>query len=211
MSDHFERLMVLVRHGQSEGNAGDIFTGWDDPGLSHRGFIEAEYAARAIGNTRFDIAFTSCLTRAQETLRQILNEIGQNDVRIIQSANLNERHYGELAGITKQEARSLWGEDRVKAWQRSYASAPPGGESLRDTLARVVPYYITTILPHLLRGENAIVVAHGNSLRALIMALEGIDRHRIATIEIPTGSVFSYQMNADGTIEKGAIDLDGDV
>ncbi|WP_166675504.1 2,3-bisphosphoglycerate-dependent phosphoglycerate mutase [Neorhizobium sp. R1-B] len=195
--------MVLVRHGQSEGNAAGIFTGWNDPGLSRRGFIEAECAARVIGNTRFDIAFTSCLTRAQETLRQILNEIGQNNVRTIQSANLNERHYGELTGITKQEARSLWGKDRVKAWQRSYVSAPPGGESLRDTLARVVPYYITAILPHLLRGENTIVVAHGNSLRALIMALEGIDRHRIATIDIPTSSVFSYQMNADGRSKKG--------
>ncbi len=196
-----QRLLVLVRHGQSEGNAGGVFTGWNNPGLTSRGFDEAEAVARALKGTQFDIVFTSALKRAEETVRVILRCLNQDELPVVTSADLNERHYGQLTGVTKQEACRLWGEDHVKAWQRSYSAAPPGGESLHDTLARVLPYYLTRILPHILRGEKTLLVAHGNSLRALTMSLERISSERITALEIPTGSAFSYRLNTDGTIK----------
>ncbi|MGG7582111.1 2,3-bisphosphoglycerate-dependent phosphoglycerate mutase [Rhizobium sp. Nf11,1] len=195
-----ERLLVLIRHGQSEGNANHLFTGWNDPELTPQGVFEAEAIASALGDTRFDIAFTSSLRRAQHTLQIILHKLGQSELTTVESPDLNERNYGDLTGLRKAEARSLWGKDFVDRWQRSYDLAPPEGESLRDTSARVVPYFITRVLPCVLSGERTIIAAHGNSLRALVMVLEQIDPGQIATMEISTGTALLYKMNADGTV-----------
>jgi 2,3-bisphosphoglycerate-dependent phosphoglycerate mutase len=194
--------LVLVRHGQSEWNLKNLFTGWRDVGLTDLGREEAKSAGtrlKALG-LNFDIAFTSALTRAQASCDLILGELGQTGLETIRDQALNERDYGDLSGLNKDDARAKWGEEQVHIWRRSYDIAPPGGESLKDTGARVWPYYIHVLQPHVLRGETVLVVAHGNSLRALIMALDGLTGDQIVKTELATGVPIVYRLNADSTV-----------
>jgi 2,3-bisphosphoglycerate-dependent phosphoglycerate mutase len=199
-----ERLLVLVRHGQSDWNLKNLFTGWKDPDLTPQGIEEATSAGlrlKALG-LEFDIAYTSALTRAQHTCRLILNELGQEKLETIREQALNERDYGDLSGLNKDDARAKWGEEQVHSWRRSYDVPPPGGESLKDTVARVLPYYCQEILPRVLRGERVIVAAHGNSLRALVMILDRLTPETIPSMELETGVPLVYRLKADSTVES---------
>jgi 2,3-bisphosphoglycerate-dependent phosphoglycerate mutase len=203
-----ENVLVLVRHGESEWNRLNRFTGWKDVGLTEEGATEAHRAGAMLKATgyRFGSAFTSTLKRAHNTLDIILDEIGQGKIPTLKAAALNERDYGELVGINKEEARKRWGADQVHIWQRSYDIAPPGGESLRDTALRVVPFFEKWILPELQKGKNVIVVAHGNSLRSLIMELDRLSPEEVMQVELPTASPLVYKLNADGSVaEKHAL------
>jgi 2,3-bisphosphoglycerate-dependent phosphoglycerate mutase len=197
-----ERLLVLVRHGQSEWNLKNLFTGWRDVDLTEQGVNEAHEAGRKLKaqGLAFDIAFTSALKRAQRTLDILLGEMGQTGLKTLRDQALNERDYGDLSGLNKDDARKKWGEEQVHIWRRSYDVAPPGGESLRDTLARTLPYYVQEILPCVLRGERTVVAAHGNSLRALVMVLEKLSPEGILKREIATGVPIIYRLNADATV-----------
>src|SRR5437667_8867066 len=199
-----DRLLVLVRHGQSEWNLKNLFTGWKDPGLTEQGIAEAKEAGRRLKaqGLTFDIAFTSVLKRAQHTLDLALAELGQTDLPVKRNLALNERDYGELSGLNKDDARKKWGEDQVLVWRRSYDVPPPGGESLKDTAARVLPYYIQEIQPRVLRGERVLVAAHGNSLRALVMVLERLNEKTILDRELATGAPVIYRLNADSTVAE---------
>ena len=203
-----ERLLVLVRHGQSEWNLKNLFTGWRDPDLTALGVEEAKKAGTRLKTDgyQFDIAFTSALTRAQKTLDLALTELGQTGLPIIRDQALNERDYGDLAGLNKDDARVKWGEEQVHIWRRSYDVSPPGGESLRDTVARVLPYYVTQILPKVLQGNRVLVAANGNSLRALIMVLENHTPESIMKRELATGVPVIYRLKADSTVES-VVDL----
>lgn len=204
-----ERLLVLVRHGQSEWNLKNLFTGWRDVDLSEQGVGEARRAGRLLKaeGFSFGVAFTSALMRAQRTLELMLDELRQTGIPISRDPALNERDYGDLAGLDKNDARARWGEEQVRIWRRSYATAPPGGESLRDTGARVWPYYINRILPPVMRGEHVLVAAHGNSLRALIMALDGLAPDEVVKLELATGVPVIYRLNDDTSIgEKRVLD-----
>ncbi|AOF91176.1 2,3-bisphosphoglycerate-dependent phosphoglycerate mutase [Sinorhizobium sp. RAC02] len=194
--------LVLVRHGQSEWNLKNLFTGWRDPDLTALGVEEAKTGGKAIAETgiKFDIAFTSDLSRAQKTLTLILDEIGQQGLETIRDQALNERDYGDLSGLNKDDAREKWGEEQVHIWRRSYDVPPPGGESLRDTGARVWPYYLTEILPRVLRGEKVLVAAHGNSLRSLVMVLDKLTKEEILKLNLATGVPMVYTLNADSTV-----------
>ncbi|HVV41185.1 MAG TPA: 2,3-bisphosphoglycerate-dependent phosphoglycerate mutase [Nitrobacter sp.] len=197
-----ERLLVLVRHGQSEWNLKNLFTGWKDPDLTELGVAEAKSAGQKLRQQGlvFDVAFTSALTRAQHTLDLALKELGQTGIPITRNLALNERDYGDLSGLNKDDARQKWGEEQVLIWRRSYDVPPPGGESLKDTLARTLPYYVQEILPCVLRGQRTLVVAHGNSLRALIMVLEKLSPEQILKRELATGVPIIYRLNADATV-----------
>ena len=199
-----ERLLVLVRHGQSEWNLKNLFTGWENPDLTELGVQEASTAGVRLKDMglQFDVAFTSNLWRAQRTLQIMLGELGQGELETQRSEALNERDYGRLTGLNKEEAKGQFGEDQVHLWRRSYDIAPPGGESLRDTLARALPYYVQNILPCVLRGERVIVVAHGNSLRALVMVLDRLSPNEIVKREIATGVPLVYRLNADATVAE---------
>ena len=199
-----DRLLVLVRHGQSEWNLKNLFTGWKDVDLTEKGVEEARSAGRKLKaqGLRFDIAFTSSLKRAQRTLDLMLEELGQTDLPIIRDQALNERDYGDLVGLNKDDARKKWGEEQVLIWRRSYDIAPPGGESLRDTAARVLPYYIKEIQPRVLRGERVLVAAHGNSLRALVMVLDRHTTESILKLNLDTGVPMIYRLNADSTVAE---------
>jgi 2,3-bisphosphoglycerate-dependent phosphoglycerate mutase len=195
--------LVLVRHGESEWNKKNIFTGIRNPDLTDKGVIEAVWAGRVLKGEglHFDIAFTSKLKRAQHTLDIILGEIGGEIPEIIQDAALNERDYGELSGLNKDQARERWGEEQVLTWRRSYDTPPPGGESLKDTAARVQPYYIEHIWPHVAAGKNVIIAAHGNSLRALIMHLEKLSEQEILDRELATAAPQLYRLSEAGDVE----------
>jgi 2,3-bisphosphoglycerate-dependent phosphoglycerate mutase len=199
-----ERLLVLVRHGQSEWNLKNLFTGWRDIDLSPQGVHEAKKAGQLLKSAglTFHVAFTSALKRAQRTLDLMLAELGTTTVPIIRDQALNERDYGDLVGLNKDDARKKWGADQVQLWRRSYAVAPPRGESLRDTGARVWPYYIFRIQPHVLRGEGVLIAAHGNSLRALIMALDGLTPDEVVRLELATGVPIVYRLNEDATVAE---------
>ena len=181
--------LVLVRHGQSEWNEKNLFTGWRDPELTQKGAQEARNAGRELLGQEyvFDVMYTSALRRAQETGRIILEEMGLTDIVTVRDQRLNERDYGDLSGLNKDDARERWGEDQVHVWRRSYDTPPPGGESLKDTANRVLPYFEEVILPNLVAGKNILVAAHGNSLRALIMKIESISPLEIVKLEIETG------------------------
>src|SRR5690349_18086557 len=202
-----ERLLVLVRHGQSDWNLKNLFTGWRDVDLTEKGVAEACEAGRKLKaqGIKFDVAFTSALKRAQRTLDLMLTELGQTTIPIFRDQALNERDYGELVGLNKDDARKKWGEEQVHIWRRSYDVQPPGGESLRDTGARVWPYYMHEIQPHALRGKTVLIAAHGNSLRALIMALEGMSGEEIVKLELGTGVPMIYRLNADSTVKSKEI------
>ena len=196
--------LVLVRHGQSEWNLKNLFTGWRDVDLTELGREEAKAGAEKLKarGTKFDIAFTSVLKRAQKTNDIILDALGQIGLKTIRDQALNERDYGDLSGLNKDDARAKWGEEQVHIWRRSYDVQPPGGESLKDTGARVWPYYLHVMQPHVLRGETVLVSAHGNSLRALIMALEGKSGEEIVKLELATGVPIVYTLNADSTVKS---------
>jgi 2,3-bisphosphoglycerate-dependent phosphoglycerate mutase len=199
-----ERELVLVRHGQSDWNLKNLFTGWKDPDLSQKGIAEARAAGKALKQAgyEFDVAFTSDLKRAQHTLDLMLDELGQKNLQTIRNQALNERDYGDLTGLNKDEARKRWGKDQVHIWRRSFDVPPPGGESLKDTADRVLPYFRTEILPRVLNGERVLVSAHGNSLRALIMALEKLAGEEIVGRELETGVPIVYHLKADGMVES---------
>jgi 2,3-bisphosphoglycerate-dependent phosphoglycerate mutase len=203
-----ERLLVLVRHGQSEWNLKNLFTGWKDVDLTDAGVAEARDAGKKLKaqGLRFDVAFTSDLKRAQRTLDLILEEMGQTGIPVFRNQALNERDYGDLVGMNKDDARRKWGEEQVHQWRRSYDIAPPGGESLKDTVARALPYFVQEILPRVLRGERVLVSAHGNSLRALVMVLERLSPEGILKRELATGVPIIYRLNADSTVTS-KIDL----
>jgi 2,3-bisphosphoglycerate-dependent phosphoglycerate mutase len=199
-----DRLLVLVRHGQSDWNLKNLFTGWRDVDLTDKGVNEAREAGRKLKaqGIKFDVAFTSALKRAQRTLDLMLTELGQTTIPVFRDQALNERDYGDLVGLNKDNARKKWGEEQVHIWRRSYDVAPPGGESLRDTAARVLPYYIREILPRVLRGERVLVAAHGNSLRALVMVLDGHTTESILKLNLDTGVPLIYRLNADSTVAE---------
>ena len=196
-----DRLLVLVRHGQSEWNLKNLFTGWKDVDLTEQGVAEARAAGRKLKaqGLKFDVAYTSALKRANRTLDLILEEMGQS-VPIVHDQALNERDYGDLVGMNKDDARKKWGEEQVLIWRRSYDVPPPGGESLKDTVARALPYFVQEILPRVLRGERTLISAHGNSLRALIMVLERLTPEKILKRELATGVPIIYRLNADSTV-----------
>ena len=187
--------LVLVRHGQSEWNAKNLFTGWKDPKLTDLGIQEAIKAGDLLEtrNLKFDLMFTSDLFRAQETGRLILEQMNQTDIQVIEDQSLNERNYGDLAGLNKDEAREKWGEEQVHIWRRSFDVPPPGGESLKNTAERVLPYFELEIMPKVKEGLNILVAAHGNSLRALVMELEKISSEEIVKFEIATGDPLTYE------------------
>jgi 2,3-bisphosphoglycerate-dependent phosphoglycerate mutase len=191
--------LVLVRHGQSEWNLQNLFTGWKDVELSAKGVEEAKAAGQRLKGKglKFDLCFTSALKRAQNTLGLILEQVGQTGLSITRDQALNERDYGDLTGLNKDDARKKWGEEQVLVWRRSYDIAPPGGESLKDTLARSLPYYVHKIQPHVLDGKTVLVAAHGNSLRSLIMAIEGLSKEEILKRELETGVPIVYKLKAN--------------
>ena len=195
--------LVLVRHGQSEWNEKNLFTGWRDPELTQKGAQEARNAGRELLGQEyvFDVMYTSALRRAQETGRMILEEMGLTDIVTVRDQRLNERDYGDLSGLNKDDARERWGEDQVHVWRRSYDTPPPGGESLKDTANRVLPYFEEVILPNLVEGKNILVAAHGNSLRALIMKIESISPVEIVKLEIETGKPICFSCE-DGKVAR---------
>lgn len=192
--------LVLLRHGESQWNLENRFTGWVDVPLSPRGIQEAKDAGEKLCSFKFDRAFTSVLTRAIETLRLVLETISQTAIPTEKDKALNERMYGELQGLNKDETVKKYGEAQVKIWRRSYDVRPPGGESLKDTAERVLPYYEQTIKPYLLKGEAILVAAHGNSLRALIMELEQLSREQVLELNIPTGAPLLYELDKTGKV-----------
>lgn len=200
IGDVLPSVLVLLRHGQSEWNKLNLFTGWRDPDLTERGLIEARWAGKLLKtqNVTFDAGYTSGLKRAQNTLDIVLAELNQSSVPVTRDVALNERDYGDLSGLNKDEARNRWGDEQIKIWRRSYDIAPPGGESLKDTAARVLPYYDANIWPMLKAGKNVIVAAHGNSLRALIMKLEQLSGEQILARELATAAPIVYRLYQDG-------------
>lgn len=209
MTKSLERTLVLVRHGQSEWNEANLFTGWRDVGLTALGIEEAEKAGGRLKahGFHFDLAFTSVLRRAQHTCRLILGALGQDSIPVIEDPALNERHYGDLCGLNKTEAIEKWGEEQVHIWRRSYDATPPGGESLKTTAERVIPFVETRILPEVLSGKSVLVAAHGNSLRSLVMDLEGMSPAQIEELTLATAVPRIYRLDADGNITE-RYDLD---
>lgn len=189
--------LVIVRHGQSEWNAQNRFTGWVNVDLAPKGVEEAKQAGEKLKGYTFDKGFTSALMRAQKTLAGILNVTGQTDLDVTENEALNERMYGDLQGKNKDEARKEFGEEQIHIWRRSFDTPPPGGESLKGTADRVLPYYKEVIEPELKAGKTIIIAAHGNSLRALIMYLENLSPEEILKMEVPTGKPRLYELDAD--------------
>ena len=196
------RNLILVRHGQSEWNEQNLFTGWKDPGLTELGIKEAKNAGSLISDKgiQFDEMFTSMLVRAQDTGAIILDSINQQNIPITKNQALNERNYGSLAGLNKDDARKKWGEEQVHIWRRSFDIPPPEGESLKDTAERVLPYFHKYIMSKVIKGLSILVAAHGNSLRALIMELDLISSEDIVKLEIPTGAPIQYEFNQNGEV-----------
>jgi len=192
--------LILLRHGESQWNLENRFTGWVDVPLSPRGIQEAQHAGDKLKGFTFDRAFTSVLSRANETLRLALETIGQTHIPIEKDKALNERMYGELQGLDKAETAKKYGDAQVKIWRRSYDVKPPGGESLKDTAERVLPYYERKIKPCLLKGETILIAAHGNSLRALVMQLEQLSKEEVLELNIPTGAPLLYELDDSGNV-----------
>ncbi len=190
--------LVLVRHGESQWNLENRFTGWVDVPLSEKGVSEAKKAGQRLKkeNIHFDAAYTSNLQRAQNTLKYILEGIDQTNLPVIKNEALNERHYGDLQGLNKAETAAKFGDEQVKIWRRSYDSAPPKGESLKDTAARVLPYFDAHIVKDLKSGKNVIVAAHGNSLRAIVMHLDKLSKEQVLELNLGTGIPIIYQFDS---------------
>ena len=196
--------LILIRHGQSEWNALNQFTGWENPGLTKKGVDEATKAGLTIKSLgiKFDLIFSSALVRAQKTGEIILTEINQRHLKIIKNKALNERFYGDLQGMNKDDCKERWGEEQVQIWRRSFDKGPPGGETLKETGERVLPFFMKEILPHVCEGKNVLVAAHGNSLRSLIKFLDNISDEDIVKLEIPTGAPIHYVINEDGSVKS---------
>ena len=196
--------LVLVRHGQSQWNEKNLFTGWKDPGLTAKGVEEAKSAGIQLRTEgfQFDVMFTSDLLRAQKTGEIILKELGVTNLPVVKNQALNERDYGDLSGLNKDEAREKWGDDQVHIWRRSFDTPPPGGESLKGTAERVLPYFKKEILPQLLEGENILIAAHGNSLRSLVMELDQLTKEQVVKLEIATGDPIYYEIASSGKVVK---------
>jgi 2,3-bisphosphoglycerate-dependent phosphoglycerate mutase len=199
--------LVLIRHGQSQWNLENRFTGWVDVPLTENGRAEARRAGKSLRELgiRFDMGYTSVLSRAIETLSIVQSELGQENLPVLKDQALNERHYGELQGLNKDEMRKKFGEAQVKLWRRSYDVAPPGGESLKETAARTLPYFESRILPDLKAGKNVLVAAHGNSLRSIVMFLDKLTREQVLALEIATGVPILYEIAPDGAVLKKEI------
>lgn len=197
-------FLVLVRHGQSQWNKENLFTGWKDPDLTEKGEQEAISAGLALKKLgyRFDSVFTSVLLRAKKTTELMLIQLNQTNLTVIENEALNERDYGDLSGLNKDDAKIKWGEEKVMAWRRSFDIAPPEGESLKNTAERVLPYFLKNILPCLKKNQNVLVVAHGNSLRGLVMKLDKLSPEEVVKLEIHTGIPILYQVSAQGKILK---------
>lgn len=206
-----EGLLVLVRHGESTDNALNLFSGWRDPALTEKGVLEARNAGRTLKAqaVTFETAYTSTLSRARRSLDLMLTEMDRIDLPVIETPALNERDYGELSGLNKEGARAIWGSEQVHLWRKSYDAVPPGGESLAMTAARAVPFCRTVIDPRLQRGENILVVAHGNSLRAIIKDLDGLSSDDVESVHIATCQILTYAIGADGRVVKKASVLIG--
>ena len=202
--------LVLLRHGQSQWNLENRFTGWKDVPLTEKGINEANNAGHLLKkhNIKIDKVFSSVLERANKTAEiaikaSEIENLHENGKLIYEKdQNLNERDYGDLSGLNKDEARKEWGEDQVHIWRRSYDTPPPGGESLKDTSMRVLPYFETEIKPLVKNGNNVLVCAHGNSLRSLIMSLENISSEEIVNVEIGTGEPILYSFNSGESFKK---------
>lgn len=196
--------LILVRHGESEWNLKNLFTGWRNPDLTEKGIGEARGAGKRLKAAGLvpQVYFTSALKRAQHTLDLILEELGITDLVITRHHALNERDYGDLSGLNKDDARAKWGEEQVLIWRRSYDVPPPGGESLKDTAARTLPYFDAEILPALKAGKTVLVAAHGNSLRSIVMAIEKLTPEQILKRELATGEPVVYTINADGSLKE---------
>jgi 2,3-bisphosphoglycerate-dependent phosphoglycerate mutase len=192
--------LVLLRHGESQWNLENRFTGWVDVPLSPKGIEEARQAGEKLRGFTFDRAFTSVLSRANETLRIVLETIGQPTIPIEKDKALNERMYGDLQGLNKAETATKYGDAQVKIWRRSYDVKPPGGESLKDTAERALPYYEKMIKPCLLKGETIIIAAHGNSLLALVMELNQLSKEEVLELNIPTGAPLLYELDDSGKV-----------
>ena len=190
-------FLVLVRHGESQWNLENRFTGWVDVPLSEKGIAEAGAAGERLKkeNIRFDCAYTSDLQRAQNTLQIILERLGQSGIPVQKDQALNERHYGELQGLNKAETAKKFGDEQVKIWRRSYDVAPPGGESLKDTAARTLPYFESKIVPDLKKGLNVLIAAHGNSLRSIVMHLDRLTKEQVLELNLATGMPIVYQLD----------------
>ena len=197
--------LILVRHGASEYNLKNIFTGWLDAPLADKGRQEAHHAAKLLQDFHLDVAYTSKLSRAQDTLKIILEDLGQTDIPVHEDQALNERHYGDLQGKNKDEMREEVGEEQVHIWRRSYDVAPPNGESLMDTCERTIPYLKAHILPDVKDGKTVLVAAHGNSLRSVVKELEGLSGEQIVKVEIPTGVPHIYTFNDDMSVKDKQI------
>jgi len=191
--------LVLVRHGQSLWNLENRFTGWVDVPLTAQGRAEAARAGSLLKGMRFDVAYTSALRRAQDTLAIMLAEMGA-DVPVIRDQALNERHYGDLQGLNKDDMRRQFGDEQVKIWRRSYDVPPPGGEALKDTAARTVPFFERCILGDIRQGKDVLVVAHGNSNRSIVMELDKLDGEAIMKVELPTGQPLVYELSEAGEV-----------
>ncbi|WP_271202178.1 2,3-bisphosphoglycerate-dependent phosphoglycerate mutase [Methylopila turkensis] len=200
----FKRTLVLVRHGQSEDNAQDLFSGLRDPALTSRGVAEALAAGRELGRLglRFTHAFTSAQRRAQQTMALILQELGQDDLAVRKDAALNERDYGALAGLNKSQARERFSAEQVRVWRKSFHAVPPGGESLAMTAARVWPFYEREIAPAVADDGCALLVGHGNALRSMLMRLDGLGPERIEDVNIGTAQFLVYAMAEDGRLAR---------
>lgn len=192
--------LILLRHGESQWNLENRFTGWVDVPLSAKGVEEAKQAGEKLRGFTFDRAFSSVLARANETLRIVLEVLGQTNIPIEKDKALNERMYGDLQGLNKAETAKKYGDAQVKIWRRSYDVKPPGGESLKDTAERAVPYYEKMVKPHLLKGETIIIAAHGNSLRALVMELDQLSKEEVLELNIPTGVPLLYEFDGSGKV-----------
>ena len=201
-----QNFLVLVRHGQSKWNAKNLFTGWKNPGLTSDGKKEAIKAGSLIKqrNIQFSMMFTSALKRAQITGQIILDGIEQTNIEVVKDEALNERDYGDLSGLNKDDARKEWGEEQVHIWRRSFDVPPPGGESLKDTAERVLPFFNISILPKIIEGKNILVAAHGNSLRSLVMQLDNLSKEEVISLEIPTGApiIYSFEANESPTFKE---------
>ena len=196
--------LVLVRHGQSQWNEKNLFTGWKDPDLTAKGVEEAKSAGIQLRTEgfKFDVMFTSNLLRAQKTGEIILQELGATNLSVVKNQALNERNYGDLSGLNKDEAREKWGDEQVHIWRRSFDTPPPGGESLKGTAERVLPYFKKEILPQLLEGKNILIAAHGNSLRSLVMELDHLTKEEVVKLEIATGDPIYYEIASSGKVIK---------
>lgn len=190
-------FLVLLRHGESQWNLENRFTGWTDVPLTEKGREEARRAGEKIRHIRFDKAYASVLKRAIDTLNIVLQTIDQVGIPVIYDQALNERHYGDLQGLNKAETAEKYGKEQVHIWRRSYDVAPSGGESLKDTAARTLPYFEAHIVPDLRAGKNVLVSAHGNSLRSIVMHLDKLTREQVLELNIATGVPIVYELGPD--------------